>query len=330
MKFLLICLITLSSLAHSQTCENKGPNVILFTWDGVRTQEFFRGTDVFHRDTIQTSERGEIFTSFWAKYAKEGMVLGEKNQYHIASAVGVSLPSYQALMVGHATECRNNQCGKIKEDSFLEKIKKNLHLSVRDVAVFASWEGMKNSVAQDSEQILEVIFPEIRNDNYLSPEILLLQKNAMVDLPAWKESRKDKYTFEMALHYLKNKCPRLLYISLVDSDENGHLNDYPGYVKTLRTYDQYLEQIIKTLKSMGQYGMETTLFVTTDHSRGEAEKWINHGSEETDKNVFLYARGRGVRPQGKSGASATHAQIGPTIEYLMGLSPSGEVLPGFR
>ena len=133
MKFLLICLITLSSLAHSQSCENKGPNVILFTWDGVRTQEFFRGTDDFHRDTIQTSERGEIFATFWEKYANEGMVLGEKNQYHIASAVGVSLPSYQALMVGHATECRNNQCGKIKEDSFLEKIKKNLHLSVSDV-----------------------------------------------------------------------------------------------------------------------------------------------------------------------------------------------------
>ena len=211
-----------------------------------------------------------------------------------------------------------------------KKIKKNLHLSLSDVAVFASWEGMKNSVAKDSEQILEVIFPEIRNDNYLSPEILLLQKNAMIDLPTWKESRKDKYTFEMALQYLKNKCPRLLYISLVDSDENGHLNDYPGYVKTLRTYDQYLGQIIKTLKSMGQYGMETTLFVTTDHSRGDAEKWINHGSEESDKNVFLYARGRGVRPQGKLAASATHAQIGPTIEYLMGLSPIGEVLPGFR
>ena len=330
MKFLLICLIILSPLAQSQSCENKGPNVILFTWDGVRNQEFFKGTDDFHKDTTQASERGQIFTTFWAKYANEGMVFGEQNQYQIASSIGVSLPSYQALMVGHANECRNNQCGQIKEETFLEKIKKNLRLNIGDVAVFGSWEGMKNSVAQDSEQILEVIFPEIKNDKYLSPEILLLQNNAMLDLPTWKESRKDKYTFEMALQYLKKKCPRLLYISLVDSDENGHLNDYPGYIKTLRTYDQYLEQIIKTLKTMGQYGAETTLFVTTDHSRGEGEKWISHGTDDKDKNVFLFVRGRGVKPQGKINASATHAQIAPTIEFLMGLSPAAGILPGIR
>jgi phosphopentomutase len=98
------------------------------------------------------------------------MVFGEQNQYQIASSIGVSLPSYQALMVGHANECRNNQCGQIKEETLLEKIKKNLCLNIGDV------------------------------------------------------------------------------ISLVDSDENGHLNDYPGYIKTLRTYDNTWSRLSKHLR----------------------------------------------------------------------------------
>jgi hypothetical protein len=333
MKLLVVFLISSFSLVafSNEGCESRGPNVILLTFDGVRHQEFFKGTDKFHRHTIARSERGRLFPIFWSQHARGGMVLGRNQTYQIASSVSVSLPSYQALMLGHATDCKNNHCGPVKEETFLEKIRRELNLSTQEVASFASWEGMMDAVAKDANQITRFIYPEIKNEDFLDPAITLLQTKAMTDLPSWKESRKDHYTFEMGLQYLRKHCPRVLYLSLVDSDEYGHNDDYPGYIKSLRTYDTYLHRLISTLKEMGDYGKQTTLIVTTDHSRGQGINWKNHGTDDqTEKNVFLFATGRGVEKVGQSRHQGNHAQIRPTIEYLMGIAPEGAILPNIK
>ncbi|MBA2403309.1 MAG: sulfatase-like hydrolase/transferase [Bdellovibrionales bacterium] len=326
-----LLLWTLSISAFSSVCENKGPNVILFTWDGVRSHEFFKGTGVFHATQLKRSERGEIFSTFWSKYAEEGTVLGGGNRYRIASKIAISLPSYQALMVGRATNCKNNGCESIKEESVLENVRSSLKLAKKDVAVFASWDRILAATAKDPDQISHGIHPEIFDDGTQDEYMLEIQKQAAEDLPHWKGSRKDKYTFELGMHYLKKHCPRVLYISLVDSDEFGHEGDYPNYVRSLRQYDQYLDQMVKTLQEMGEYGKQTTVIVTTDHSRGPGPLWIGHANTpNSEKNVFLYARGRGVKATGRSRARASHANIRPTIEYLMGLTPTGEILPNIE
>lgn len=315
----------------AQSCESKGPNVILFTWDGVRNKEFFEGTDSFHRREIPLMKRGRILKKFWSRHAKDGVVLGEKDNYQIASSLAISLPSYQAIMTGHATDCRNNHCGPVKEETLLENVKRKLNLNPSEVAAFASWEGMKLSVAMDAAQITRGIYPDVREDELFDESMIKIQQKAMSDLPAWKESRKDEYTFKLSMDYLKKHCPRLLYISLVDSDEYGHADDYAGYVKSLTTYDDYLDQIITRLKSLGEYGKQTTLIVTTDHSRGDKEKWTSHGYDEvSNKNVFLYMRGRGVKTTKDIWSSAHHGLIRPTIEYLMGIGKPREVLPGIE
>ena len=309
-------------------CDSKGPNVILFTWDGVRSHEFFKGTGPFHKAQLPPSERGQILKKFWAKYADQGMVLGEGRGYKIASDVAVSLPSYQALMAGHSTHCKNNGCESIKVPTILEKVKLALDLPRKDVAAFASWNRLIAAVAQDPTQITHGIYPEIFSDGLDDAQMLAIQQRAMQDLPPWKGSRKDKYTFELGLQYLKKHCPRLLYLSLVDSDEFGHHKDYPGYVRSLRTYDEYLHQLIETLDQMGDYGKQTTLMVTTDHSRGAGPFWVGHAiTQSSEKHVFFYARGRGVKPIGVSSERGGHENIRPTIEYLLGLEPSGPILP---
>jgi len=318
---LLLCSFELNA------CENKGPNIILFTLDGVRRQEFFKGTDPILRDQLPSNEPTSIFKSLWSKQSNQGIIFGSSDHYQIASHVSVSLPSYQALFTGHANDCKDNHCGTIQEKTFLETIAQTLKLPAKDVAAFASWEGLKFAVASDASKITEVIYPEIVNFPK-DPVLMNLQHQAMKDLPTWHESRKDQYTFEMGMHYLKNYCPRILYLSLVDSDEYGHIGDYPGYVKSLRTYDSYLEKIIQTLNLLGDYGKQTTLFVTTDHSRGDGLKWTIHGTDDpVEKNVFLFMKGRGVHPIGLTNKSATHANIRPSIEYLMGIKPTGPVLP---
>ena len=326
--WILLLGLTCSVWGMAQTCESRGPNVILFTWDGVRSHEFFHGTGLFHHFQLPRSERGTILKKFWSKHAQEGVVLGKYGGYKIGSKIAISLPSYQALMVGHATPCMNNSCEDIKEETVLESVRSGLNLPKKDVAVFASWNKILSASASNPSQITHGIYPDIFDDGSDDPTMREIQKKGMEDLPKWEGSRKDQYTFELGMHYLKKHCPRLLYISLVDSDEYGHEKDYPNYVQSLKTYDHYLDQVIETLKQMGDYGQQTTLIVSTDHSRGQGPFWVGHAvTKNSEKRVFLYARGRGVKPTGISAKKGGHVNIKPTIEYLMGLKPSGNILP---
>lgn len=311
----------------SAECLHRGPNVILLTLDGVRPREFFDGTDPYHESKLPPSARGVIFEKLWQKHAARGLVFGKEGQYRIASDVAISLPSYQALMTGHSTHCQGNSCGRVQEETVLESIRRELGLKKSEVAVFGSWKGMKHSTASRPGSIFRSIYPDFHF--YSGDRTLRKLRNASAfDRPEWAGSRKDRYTWEMGLHYLKHYCPRVLYVSLVDSDEYGHAGDYPGYVEALRTYDGYIDDLFATLQGMGAYGKDTTLIVTTDHSRGEKEGWTSHGSTpDSEKQVFLYVKGPGFTAKGNTASSATHAQIRPTIEKILGLRLSGEALP---
>ena len=327
MKKLILSLgfIVLSSPTFA-TCKYEGPNVILLTWDGVRNYEVFHGTGPFHAKKLKWSERGRIFKNM-RKNLKEAMLIG-RNNYSISSDIAVSLPSYQALMAGKSTGCMNNSCDLIKEETVFDRIQKELKLEKKSVAAFASWEGLSRAVSSDPSKMNTFIYPDISVMDK-DEELQKLQEKSMNDLPHWKGSRKDSYTWKMANHYLKTYCPRLLFVSLVDSDEYGHENNYPAYVKSLRDYDQQLDDLIKNVKEMGEYGENTTIIVTTDHSRGAGPLWVGHGhTKETEKDVFLFAWGRGVKDFGKQKHSGNHNMIKPTIEYLMGLTPTSSILPG--
>lgn len=147
-------------------------------------------------------------------------------------------------------------------------------------------------------------------------------------------SKKDRYTIEMAFHYLEKHCQRFLYLSLNDSDELAHDKDYSAYVQSLRSYDELIDRFIKKLSSMGEYGKNTTLLVTTDHSRASLFFWSSHSvTKWGGKNSFLYLYGRGVPAQGrvlkKEQRAYNHDWLRPTIEHLMGLRPlnPAKVLP---
>lgn len=329
--FSLFLILSGLSSAFAQTCTNRGPNVIFFTWDGVRPQEFFRGTGWLLEQSLPKNERGDVLTSFWKNHASEGMVFGGNNRYKIGSDVAVSLPSYQAMMAGKTTSCRKNNCESIQTDTLMESLQSKLNLEKKDVAVFASWNRIIAAAAKNPANITHGVYPEMFDDGSSDPEMKVIHENSLNDLPEWKGSRKDKYTFELAKLYLKKHCPRFLWISLVDSDEFAHEGNYRGYVTSLRTYDVYLDELIRFLDDSGDYGKNTTLFLTTDHGRGAGPLWKGHGHTTfTEKNIFLYARGRGVESTGRVKHKGSHLLLRPTIESLMGISHQNPTLPGIK
>lgn len=329
-KLILLCAFISLTSAWANSCETKGPNVIFMTWDGIRSHEFFKGTGFFHAGQLDKSVRGEIFQNLWGKYAQDGMVLGGGNKYRIGSDVAVSLPSYQAMMAGESTHCTHNgeRCPQIKIETMMETVRKGLDLPKKDVAVIASWEQIIKAAAKDPSNITHAIFPEIMTEG-ATDEMIRIQQEAMKDLPHWRGSRKDQYTFALGMEYLKEKCPRFMWISLVDSDEFAHEGDYPAYVSAMKNYDDYLDQLMTQLKTMGDYGTQTTVIVTTDHSRGAGPLWRGHGiTKNSEKKVFLFATGRNVTERGHSGKKGNHLMLRPTIEGLLGLDVRGETLPG--
>jgi hypothetical protein len=328
-KLFFLTMLVFSAVCGAQVCENKGPNIILMTLDGVRNQEFFKGTGFLLENKLPRAERGEVFSHFWDNLADQGVVLGGNSRYTIGSKVSVSLPSYQAIFLGKPTECKKNGCESVQEETVLERIKRELKLEKKEVAAFASWNRIVAAIAKDPSIISHGIYPEIFDDQTNDPEMKKIQADGMSDLPEWSGSRKDKYTFALAHHYLKKHCPRVLYISLVDSDENGHAGNYPGYVRALRSYDDYLKTLVTTLEGMGEYGKNTTLFVTTDHSRGRGPFWVGHGTFPfTERNIFLYVKGPQVTKTGRQNARANHLYLRPTFEKIMGLTPSNnKILP---
>lgn len=321
MKFLIFMLFIIKFNAFAETCPDRGPNVILFTWDGVRNKEFFKGSAKLHLLNTKSENDDVIFEKFWKKHAYNGTIYGGLNTFSIASKIALSLPSYQAMLAGKATSCRSNNCGAIQEETFLESVRKKLKLEKKDVAVFASWSRILHAIAKNPDEITYNIFPHNYNDPGNDPFYQKLQEESLKDLPPWKNARKDHYTFEMAKHYLRKNCPRLMHISLLDSDEYGHAGDFKGYISSLKIYDDYLDELISFLNAQGAYGKNTTLIVTTDHSRGNGPLWREHGlTKNANKSVFLYMRGRAVTPKGRSFLmKGSHLMLRPTIETLFGL-----------
>jgi len=88
-----------------------------------------------------------------------------------------------------------------------------------------------------------------------------------------------------------------------------------------------LKELVEQLAVMGEYGRNTCLLVTTDHGRGDSEKWTKHSNGVVESGLvwlhascpFLEGEVTFVDRQ----YLTTHLDIRPTIEDLMGLRPRG-------
>jgi arylsulfatase A-like enzyme len=147
--------------------------------------------------------------------------------------------------------------------------------------------------------------------------------------PGWLDYRPDRYSAALALQYLVAERPRFLFIGLGDTDEYAHRHNYRGYVSALQAADQFVGQLMDTLATLGDYGAETTVIVTTDH--GRAAGFSGHGGDAPEsRRVWMFAAGGAVPAVGFADTSRViHlADIAPTIRLLMGLAADGSAGAG--
>lgn len=279
--------------------------VVLVLIDGVRWQ------DVFDAD-------GSLFATKPAlprlqSLLAEGSLWGnrpagvEGRGARTISLVPYSLPGYQSIFTGQQTPCEDNRCGGVTVDTFVDRFRNEGAAGNDDVAVFASWAGLSRAAARVPDRV----HVDIPSWGTHEPG------------PPWDNARWDSGTWAEALRFEQKFAPRLLVVSLLDTDEFAHDGHQNGYRSALRAFDNQLFEFVEHLKSSGAWS-RTTLVITTDH--GRERNWRNHGDDDEGRDVFIGVFGARAPRQGRVDHSkdnaVTHADVRPTIEDALGLTPS--------
>jgi len=312
----------------SAFAKDSGNNVIFVTFDGVRHQEFFGG-----QDPARGGVKGKSVFPFIEKAISPlGVVFGHQpsgGEMLASNFALLSLPAYQSIFTGkYQSSCVTNECSRVIEETFVERLLREYALPRTQVATIASWKQLRLAVEAKENATFVNVGQVPLDDGIIDKTQIAINEQQERDLPSWgTASRYDRYTFDHAKHYLEKHHPRFMYISFNDSDEWAHKGNYPNYIKSMEQDDAYIQELVTWLNHAGDYGRRTTLIVTTDHGRGSGSNWGDHGFWASESRpVWMFAIGPQVRPKTTttkhySQVKTNHLDIRPTIEALFGLTP---------
>lgn len=303
-----------SSTPSTQQSGEKITNVIYITLDGTRWQDIY--VDRSH------------FPKLWGKYAKQLTFYGMPNSSNTmeAASTPVSLPSYQTQLSGKVQpHCEENDCGRIKVETFPEYLISSGELKKSDVVTFASWNKINLAVEHIPGASTTFIgnFPVTDPDTHQADEVMAkINAQQAIDHPELDPEdgpeRFDKYTIAQALHYYEKYQPRFMWISLVDADEAGHANDKKAYHNALSLYDNAFDQLFTTLKTMNR-DKNTLVIVTTDHGRGTGKNWVEHGAQMPEsKPTWAFVMNGKLEPVPNAPKKHRYStlSIRPTVESV--------------
>ncbi len=326
--------------------------VILVTFDGVRTAEFFGGLDssiALHKDASgvddparllrdydapdAVSRRRRLMPFFWDSLAPRGIVLGDPalgGGVTITNPHGFSAPGYFEILTGQAQpDVTSNDLRRYPHRTVLEHVRDRLGLPPERVAAFASWENFRAYVAsRDGAVFVNAGFDTLPTADR-TPALDGLVRLQARAVPPWHGARLDAFTGALALEWLRTRDPRVLYIAFNDTDDQAHPRRYDGVLDALHGLDDFLRELWQTVESLPAYRGRTTLVLTTDHGRGRTGRdWTDHGAEVPGaRDIWLAVIGPRTPARGDVSGSATQAQVAATLLAALGL-PAGHWQPG--
>ena len=311
---------------------NAAQNVVLITLDGVRWQEVFNGADnslINNTDFVKKPE--QLKTQFWAKtanerqqllmpfltqvVAKKGIIIGDRangSTMSVSNPWYFSYPGYSEILTGSVDEAINsNDKTPNPNKTILERLEQRADYKNK-TALFGSWD----------------VFPYIvntkRSNVYVNAGFMSIEENLFTDAPLlnalqneipspWYNVRLDSFTYRFAKAYLLAKKPKLLVISLGETDDFAHDGHYDQYLKSARQSDAFIKDLWATIQTTAGYKNNTTLIITTDHGRGNnANDWQHHSSKRALAELEL---GANTYPEGIVGSEHIWlAAIGPAIK----------------
>lgn len=318
-------------------------NVVLVTTDGLRWQDVFRGADEallnkkdggvadvaslrreFWREEVE-ARREALMPFFWKTIAREGQIYGNADKgsrARVTNEKNFSYPGYNELLTGAPDPRIDSNDKKLNPNvSVLEWLNRKpayqgkvttagswdlfpyiLNVERSGLPVNAGWMPLAGKSPTESQALLNWMIEK-------SPRL-------------WDNCRHDIFTFPLAMELLKRDKPRVLYISLGDTDEYAHGGRYDRYLTAAHNLDADLKRLWDDLQSRPEYRGTTTLIVTTDHGRGEPPRgWRDHGAKTAGSDaIWIAVLGPDTPALGerKDTAVVTQGQVAATLAALLG------------
>lgn len=270
--------------------------VVLVTIDGVRWQDVFMGSDPVWSGA-PAIPAPVLVPNLYTWTSTRGLRIGGApspcGTVHTAGKANVSLPGYLEIFTGRPTHCLDNECKRPAFTVFDQAARGG----VPAVASFVSWQRLERAVTSQR------------------PDAPVLVSTGPTSY------RADADTAALALAYLRDARPGFLHVGLGDTDESGHADDYPAYLRALRAADAFVGDLAMLLDSQGELG-RTTVIVTPDHGRESGFK--EHGALFPESGrTFVFAFGASVERHGEESVcpkdDITLLDIAPTVRTLLGL-----------
>lgn len=354
MKEILTALSVLLCLMPASAQNSKAQNVVVVTMDGLRWQEVFTGADSLlsfdttadyaykyaqQRFWAPTAEerRSKLMPFFWSGLVKNGLLLGNRqygNFVNNANPYWFSYPGYNEIFTGFPdTSVNSNDKIPNKNETVFEYLNKLAPYKGK-IAVFGSWNRFEDIFNEKRSNLL--VNDGFRDlDGKLTDKQKLLNRmqHEMPDLFHGSE-RMDAATFNMAIEYMKQNKPKLIFFGLGDADEFAHAGDYYSYLDAAENLDGWIRQLWEYIQSDPAYANKTSLIITTDHGRGASAggNWKHHSQKiEGANQIWIAAIGASIPHTGeqKTKNQLYQGQIAATIAKLLGQSfePKHKPLP---
>jgi hypothetical protein len=323
-------------------------NVIFVMTDGLRWQEVFRGAEsslitkkykvkdqaalkkAYWRESLEA--RREVLMPFlWGTIAKEGQIYGNRDKgsdAYVTNGWFFSYPGYSETLCGFA-DPRVNSNDKVPNPNVtvLEWLNKKPAYQDR-VAAFAAWDVFPSIFHADRAGFPVVAGFDPLKELADNPRVDLLNHLKAETPQTWIDEPFDVLPFYSALQYLKQRKPRVLYISLGETDDWAHEHNYPEYLNAAHRADDYLRVLWETVQSMPEYHGQTTLIFSPDHGRGDGRKWTEHGSEvPSSKYIWMAFLGPDTPGLGERSniPAVAQSQIAATLAAFLGEDYNAEI-----
>lgn len=333
-------------IAPHSFAQQKTENMIIITTDGFRWQEIFGGMDsvIASQKKYTQGDSAGIFKKYWADdgndrrkkllpflwttVAGQGQVYGNRsfgNKVDNANPYWFSYPGYSEIFCGFVDTLINSNNYKNNPNiNVLEFINKQGKFKNR-VAAFGAWEAFDRILNKPRCGFPVVAAFEQSGGNNSTPNEQLI--NAMLNdsYKPWDQDEcLDVFTQYEAMEYLKTKKPKVLYIAYGETDEWAHAGSYKSYLEAAHQFDAWLKDIWTYIQSDPQYQNKTSMFITTDHGRGNKirDQWTGHGSDITDAHeIWFSVMGPDTAPKGevKKEMQLYQKQFAQTIASLLGI-----------
>jgi hypothetical protein len=286
-------LILFLMIMHSTWCQTlETRNVIVVTLDGYRWKEFFNGADeriitnpeyvddpqvasLFNGGT--TAERRERLMPFvWDVIASQGQLYGNRrhlNKVNCKNNHLLSYPGYSEMFVGFSDDLRvsSNKREVNPNKTVFEFISEHEGFTADQISAFTTWDMFPYILRAGQDHIY------VSSGTAMAEGDISAREKELNSQLEGLSKRDDRMTFDYAMEYLKRKKPRVLFLGFDGTDENGHGGRYDEYLKSAHAIDGMLAELWSWVQSQPDYKDQTTLFITTDHGRGNGRhSWKNH------------------------------------------------------